>query len=47
MKGVFDMKNRNKYSRLLQVVREYLNSDMSLSDVTSKNGIPSPYTIHI
>lgn len=27
------MKNRNKYSRLLQVVKEYLNSDMSLSDV--------------
>ncbi|MBM7559414.1 hypothetical protein JOC61_001203 [Marinitoga litoralis] len=27
------MKNRNKYSRLLQVVKEHLNSDMSLSDI--------------
>jgi transposase-like protein len=48
MKGVFVMKNRNKYSPdfKLQVVKEYLNSDMSLSDVANKNGIPSSYTIH-
>ncbi|WGS64359.1 transposase [Marinitoga aeolica] len=42
------MKNRNKYSPdfKLQVVKEYLNSDKSLSDIASKNGIPSPHTLH-
>jgi transposase-like protein len=42
------MKKRNKYSSdfKLQVVKEYLGSDLSLSDISSKFGISSVNTLH-
>jgi transposase-like protein len=42
------MKKRNKYPPdfKLQVVKEYLTSDLSLSDIASKFDIPSVNILH-